>query len=132
MNESANNPGFLSKHAKDIVVIVLLALLVYVMVEQAVRFSLFGPAAFSYRQMNSIKSLGRSGFVKASEYDEVVYDLKRRHRELTIVVNGGIRTLDAAASETTVAASGRLSLNTAPPPESGSSDRRPPCSSTMP
>jgi hypothetical protein len=76
VNESANNPGFLSKHAKDIVVIVLLALLVYVMVEQAVRFSLFGPAAFSYRQMNSIKSLGRSGFVKASEYDEVVYDLK--------------------------------------------------------
>lgn len=76
MKESANNPSFFSKYAKDIFVILLLTLLVYILVEQTVRFYLFGEDAFSYQKMSSIRSTGGSGNLRVSSIDKLVYELK--------------------------------------------------------
>ncbi len=76
LQDSADKRGFFSKHATDIVVIIVLALIVYVMVEQAVRVYLFGGDAFSYSKMSSIKSTGGSGNLRPSDIDGLVYELK--------------------------------------------------------
>lgn len=76
LQDSAENRGFSSKHATDIVVIIVLALIVYIFVEQAVRVYLFGGDAFSYTKMSSIKSTGGSGNLKPSDIDGLVYELK--------------------------------------------------------
>ena len=76
LQTSDHGSGFFSKHAVDIIVIIVLALVVYIMVEQSVRVYLFGADAFSYAKMSSIKSTGGSGNLQPSEIDGLVYELK--------------------------------------------------------
>ena len=76
LEDSGGHKGFFSKYGKDILVILALVLIVYVMVETAVRVSLFGTDAFSYSKMSSIKSAGASGNLKASDTEGLVYELK--------------------------------------------------------
>jgi len=73
---SADNRGFFSKHATDIVVIIVLALIVYILVEQTVRVYLFGGDAFSYTKISSIRSTGGSGNLQPSDIEGLVYELK--------------------------------------------------------
>jgi hypothetical protein len=76
LQDSGENRGFFSKHLKDIVVIIVLALIVYILVEQTVRVYLFGGDAFSYAKMSSLRSTGGSGNLKPSNIDGLVYELK--------------------------------------------------------
>lgn len=76
MNQSANNKNFISRNGNNIIVIIILAILVLLLVEQAIRFHVFGYDSFSYKKMHSIKSLGHSGFIQASDVKSIVYELK--------------------------------------------------------
>jgi len=44
--------------------------------EQGYRFYLYGTASFSYEKVNSVRDIGRSDLIQASEFPEVVYELK--------------------------------------------------------
>ena len=76
MNQSANNKNFISRNGGNIIVIVILAILVLLLVEQAVRFHIFGYDSLSYKKMYSVKSLGHSGFIQASDVKSIVYEHK--------------------------------------------------------
>ena len=76
MGDAADNGGFFSKHLKDIAVIIVLALIVYVLVEQSVRIYLFGGDAFSYVKMSSIRSTGGSANLQPSATEGLVYELR--------------------------------------------------------
>ena len=72
----SDQKGFFSKYGKDIAVIIALILRVCVLVELAVRISIFGADALSYTKMSSIRPTGGSGNLKPSEIEGLVYELK--------------------------------------------------------
>ncbi len=76
MNQSTNKKSFLQRNGNNIIVIVILTILVLLLVEQTIRFHIFGYNSFSYKKMYSVKSLGRSGFIQASDLKSIVYELK--------------------------------------------------------
>lgn len=76
LQDATHNRGFFSEHLKDIVVLIALALVVYILVEQSVRVYLFGGDAFSYAKMSSIRSTGGSGNLQPSGIDGLVYELR--------------------------------------------------------
>lgn len=61
---------------KDFIVIIVLIVLFSLLLEQTIRYYMFGMDSFSYHKMNSIGSLGKSGFIQASSNPAIVYELK--------------------------------------------------------
>ena len=45
-------------------------------VEMTYRIYLFGMNAFSYKKLNTLVAITSTGFIRASEYPEVLYELK--------------------------------------------------------
>lgn len=76
LQDPDDNRGFFSKHLKDIAVIIALAFIVYLLVEQTVRVYLFGGDAFSYSKMSSMRSTGGSGNLQPSSLEGLLYELK--------------------------------------------------------
>ncbi len=76
MKERSQNTGFFSRNGKDIIVIVTLTIIFSLLLEQTIRFYIFGQDSFSYQKMNSIKSVGHSGFMKEASVDSIVYEIK--------------------------------------------------------
>ena len=76
MSEDSDKSGLFNGKGKDILVIAGLIIVFSLLLEQTIRFYIFGSDSFSYQQMKSIKSAGHSGFLKKSDNDEIVYELK--------------------------------------------------------
>ncbi len=76
MKKSGKLRNFFVNNGKDFIVILILIIFFSLLLEQTIRFYMFGNDSFSYHKMNSIGSLGTSGFVKASSDPSIVYDLK--------------------------------------------------------
>jgi len=76
VSENSDKAGLFNGKGKDVLVILGLIIIFSLLLEQTIRFYIFGSDSFSYQQMKSIKSAGRSGFLKESENDEIVYELK--------------------------------------------------------
>lgn len=76
MKKSGNTRNFFVNNGKDFIVIIILIILFSLLLEQTIRYYMFGTDSFSYHKMNSIGSLGSSGFIKASSNPSIVYDLK--------------------------------------------------------
>ena len=76
MNRAQDKRSFIQRNGTDIIVISILVILTALIVEQTIRFYIFGFDSFSYEQMASIKSMGHSGFIQAADEKEIVYELK--------------------------------------------------------
>jgi len=87
----------------------------FLALEQSYRFFLFGSASFSITKMNSVNGLGELGFLKQSDYPELVFELKPNlnalHKLVTFETNSaGLRdkeySLDKAGDTFRVAVIG--------------------------
>jgi len=76
MKERSQNRGFFSRKIGDIIVIIVLIIIFSLFLEQTIRFYIFGFNSFSYQKMNSLKSVGHAGVMKASTVDSIVYEMK--------------------------------------------------------
>ena len=76
MKKQIKEKGFFNRKGEDILVIIGLVIISSLLLEQTIRFYIFGLDSFSYEQMNSIKSIGDSGFLKESDIDSIVFELK--------------------------------------------------------
>jgi len=76
LNKPSDNNNFIKRNGKDILVISILVIVTTLLVEQTIRFYIFGFDSFSYKQMQSIKSIGHSGFIKAASIEPLVYEHK--------------------------------------------------------
>jgi len=63
-------------HWKDIVVILIIFLFFSLILEQVVRFHLFGADSFNYQKMKTMGSIGKTGSLQKSRIPEVNYELK--------------------------------------------------------
>lgn len=66
----------LNNRLLDILVLLILILLFALILEQTVRFYLFGTDSFSYQKMKSVGSMGYTGYLQESEFPKVVYEFK--------------------------------------------------------
>lgn len=62
--------------SKDILVISIIFIATFLLLEQTIRLYIFGFDSFSYKQMESIRSMGHSGFIQAADEESIVYELK--------------------------------------------------------
>ncbi len=76
MNKSPNNQDTPYGRGKDLIVIFILILVFSLILEQTIRFYLFGSDSFSYYKMKSVGSMGYTGYLKKSDIPEVVYEFK--------------------------------------------------------
>ena len=66
----------LAENRNDLIVLATLLLVVFLLVEQSIRFWMYGADSFSYRKMDSIGSLRNAGFLQASSDPGILYELK--------------------------------------------------------
>lgn len=76
MNTSPNHRSYLVGHGRDIIVIVILVVLFSLLLEQTIRFYLFGSDSFSYQKMKSVGSMSYTGYQKESSIPQIVYEFK--------------------------------------------------------
>ncbi len=67
---------YFAVHRNDLIVIATLVVVFSLLLEQTVRVYIYGAAAFSYREMDSIGSLRSAGILQASSDPGIVYELK--------------------------------------------------------
>lgn len=76
MNNSQNNKTNFANRLKDLTVVFILIVLFALLMEQTVRFYLFGTDSLSYQKMKSVGSMGYTGYLQASKLPGVVYEFK--------------------------------------------------------
>jgi len=76
VNKPPNNQDTPHSRGKDIIVIFILIIVFSLILEQTIRFYLFGNDSFSYYKMKSVGSMGYTGYLKKSDMPEVVYEFK--------------------------------------------------------
>ncbi len=76
MNKLPNHRSYLVDHGRDIIVIFVLIILFSLLLEQTIRFYLFGSDSLSYHKMKSVGSMGYTGYLKGSSIPQVVYEFK--------------------------------------------------------
>ena len=76
MNKSPNNQDRPHSRVKDLLVVFILIILFSLILEQSIRFYLFGKDSFSYYKMKSVGSMGYTGYLKKSDLPAVVYEFK--------------------------------------------------------
>lgn len=70
-----NKPPFGSR-IKDLIVVFILIIIFALLMEQAIRFYLFGVDSLSYGKMKSVGSMGYTGYLQKSELPGVVYEFR--------------------------------------------------------
>lgn len=76
MNNSQEKKPHSANRLKDLIVVFILIVFFALLMEQTVRFYLFGADSLSYYKMKSVGSMGYTGYLKASELPGVVYEFK--------------------------------------------------------
>jgi len=76
VNNSQDNKPHSSNRFKDLIVVFILIVFFALLMEQTVRFYLFGADSLSYQKMKSVGSMGYTGYLQASELPGVVYEFK--------------------------------------------------------
>ncbi|MGB3365389.1 MAG: hypothetical protein WBB48_11505, partial [Thermodesulfobacteriota bacterium] len=76
MNKPSNNQSTSSSRLIDLLVVFILVLVFALILEQTIRFYLFGAESFSYNKMKSVGSMGYTGYLQKSDYPDVVYEFK--------------------------------------------------------
>ena len=78
MTRAQDNKHAPANHIKDLIVVFILIIIFALLMEQAVRFYLFGADSLSYHKMKSVGSMGYTGYLQESEFPDVVYEFKPR------------------------------------------------------
>jgi len=76
VNKSPNNQDRSHSRVKDLLVVFILIILFSLILEQTIRFHLFGKDSFSYYKMKSVRRIGYTGYLKKSDLPGVVYEFK--------------------------------------------------------
>lgn len=76
MTNPHNNQKNSQSRVKDLFVIFILILVFSLILEQTIRFYLFGTDSLSYHKMKSVGSMGYTGYLKKSDLPGVVYEFK--------------------------------------------------------
>jgi len=76
VNNSHNNKPHSANRLKDLLVVFILIAFFALLMEQTVRFYLFGTDSLSYQKMKSVGSMGYTGYLKASDLPGVIYEFK--------------------------------------------------------
>lgn len=74
MNKPSNNQSTSNSRLIDLLIVFILVLLFSLLLEQTIRFYLFGAESFSYKKMKSVGSMGYTGYLQKSDYPDVVYE----------------------------------------------------------
>ena len=76
MNKLPNKEVPSQSRFKDLLVIFILIIVFSLILEQTIRFYLFGKDSFSYYKMKSVGSMGYTDYLQKSDIPEVVYKFK--------------------------------------------------------
>ena len=76
MTNPQNNQNSSQSRVKDLFVIFILIIVFSLLLEQTIRFYLFGIDSLSYFKMKSVGSMGYTGYLKRSDMPAVVYEFK--------------------------------------------------------
>lgn len=76
MSNASNNKVSSNSRLTDLLIVFLIIVLFALLLEQVVRFYIFGGDALSYQKMQSVGSMGYTGYLKESEFPDVVYEFK--------------------------------------------------------
>lgn len=76
MNSPQNSQPSSQNRVKDLIFFVVLILIFSLILEQTIRFYLFGTDSLSYHKMKSVGSMGYTGYLQKSEFPEIVYEFK--------------------------------------------------------
>lgn len=76
MTNPQNNQNSSRSRVKDLFVIFILILVFSLILEQTIRFYLFGADSLSYFKMKSVGSMGHTGYLQKSNLPDVVYEFK--------------------------------------------------------
>jgi len=72
----ANSNNSSNSRLTDLLIVFLLIVLFALLMEQVVRFYLFGGDSLSYQKMKSVGSMGYTGYLQESDFPEVIYEFK--------------------------------------------------------
>lgn len=76
VNNEPSNQSNSNSRLLDLLIVFILIVVFALILEQVVRFYLFGADSFSYQKMKSVGSMGYTGYLQKSEFPEVVYEFK--------------------------------------------------------
>lgn len=76
MTKAPYNQSPSNSRLTNLLVIFILILLFALLLEQTIRFYLFGTDSLSYHKMKSVGSMGYTGYLQKSDYPDVVYEFK--------------------------------------------------------
>jgi len=76
VNNSQDNKPQPASRFKDLIVIFILIVIFALLMEQSIRFYLFGTDSLSYQKMKSVGSMGYTGYLKAADLPGIVYEFK--------------------------------------------------------
>lgn len=76
MNKVSDNQSSSKRRLTDLIVVFVLILIFALILEQTIRFYLFGADSLSYSKMKSVGSMGYTGYLNKSDFPDVVYEFK--------------------------------------------------------
>jgi hypothetical protein len=76
VTKAPSNQTSSNSRLKDLLVVFILILLFALLLEQTMRFYLFGTESLSYQKMKSVGSMGYTGYLQKSDFPDVVYEFK--------------------------------------------------------
>lgn len=76
MNKVSDNQSSSNSRLIDLLVVFILIVVFALILEQTIRFYLFGMDSLSYSRMKSVGSMGYTGYLEKSDFPDVVYEFK--------------------------------------------------------
>ena len=74
MTSRSNNQDLSQSRLKDLLVVFILIIVFALILEQTIRFYIFGTDSLSYQKMKSVGSMGYTGYLKKSNIPDVIYE----------------------------------------------------------